>query len=57
MSFIVYYSTTELIKDYHYKYTKYIPLIILNMYIDNYYVISFQCDTCMYSNYYKENYV
>jgi len=57
MSSIVYYSTPVLIKDYHYNYTKYIPLIILNMYIDNYCVFSFQCDNCMYSNYYRQNYV
>jgi len=55
MSFIVYYCTPVLIKDYHYKYTKYILLIILNMYIDNYFVFPFQCDTCIYSNYYRQN--
>jgi len=57
MSCIVHYCTPVLIKGYHYKYTKYILLIILNMYIDNYCVFPFQCDPCMHSNYYRENYV
>jgi len=57
MSFIVYYSTPVLNKDYHYDYTKYILLNILNMYIDNYFITTFQYHTCMYSNYYRQKYV